>query len=252
MKEISLIGSTGFLGKTLQDIFQFTMWFDSKNIQTIGIYDHDTIYCCAPSAEKWRANLQPEEDLKSVQKLIESLSLVNKNANFILFSTIDIYGDNPQNVDEDFSPTQLPSKYGLHRYFLEQFVAENFENHFIVRLPGLFGKHMKKNVIFDILNNNTSNNPVRLGDSFQWFPIKRIKEILYFVQSNSIRLLNVATEPVSNRKLLQCFDSRDVIDNDLKVVDYNVKSLYFQNGYFLNESQVLQDLKKFVDEYRNL
>ena len=75
---------------------------------------------------------------------------------------------------------------------------------------------------------------------------------MYFVQSNSIRLLNVATEPVSNRKLLQCFDSRDVIDNDLKVVDYNVKSLYFQNGYFLNESQVLQDLKKFVDEYRNL
>ncbi|MEG2769570.1 MAG: sugar nucleotide-binding protein, partial [Oscillospiraceae bacterium] len=66
-------------------------------------------------------------------------------------STADVY-KTPQNVDENtpIDENDLQT-YGKNRYLLEKWVRENIENHLIVRLPGLFGKGIKKNFLFDML-----------------------------------------------------------------------------------------------------
>ena len=42
--------------------------------------------------------------------------------------------------------------YGYNRYQLECWVREHFPEALIVRLPGLFGKNIKKNFIYDFIN----------------------------------------------------------------------------------------------------
>ena len=48
--------------------------------------------------------------------------------------------------------TQDLQPYGKNRYYLEQWVKENFEKYLIVHLPGLYGKNIKKNFIYDLIN----------------------------------------------------------------------------------------------------
>ena len=65
----------------------------------------------------------------------------------VLISTIDVY-KSPINVNED---TPIISEdlqpYGANRYYLEQKVRDDFPETLIIRLPGLFGKNIKKNFL---------------------------------------------------------------------------------------------------------
>ena len=56
-------------------------------------------------------------------------------------------------MDEDSTINKtdlLP--YGFDRLYLEEFVEQNFKDYLIVRLPGLFGKNIKKNFIYDFIH----------------------------------------------------------------------------------------------------
>jgi nucleoside-diphosphate-sugar epimerase len=64
----------------------------------------------------------------------------------VLISTADVYAC-PDAVDETtvIDETAL-HPYGKNRYYLEKWVADNSGNYHIVRLPGLFGDNLKKNL----------------------------------------------------------------------------------------------------------
>ena len=72
----------------------------------------------------------------------------------VLISTVDVF-KNPYLADEN-TPVEMEglSAYGLNRRRLELFVQEHFANVLIVRLPGLVGRWLKKNILFDFHNNN--------------------------------------------------------------------------------------------------
>ena len=111
----------------------------------------DLLVCAGVRAEKWMANLDPERDKNNISLLERVLEKVTCNR-FILISTVDVYG-NKVGVDENSVIDPLTTDYyGRHRLEFEEFVARQFNTHTIIRLPGLFGKGLKKNFIFDILN----------------------------------------------------------------------------------------------------
>ena len=143
----ALIGFTGFVGSNLQMQYPFEHYYNSKNISQIEGKTFDLVICAGVSAVKWLANQEPIVDLENIQKLQQHLSTI-KTQCFVLISTIDIY-DQPLQKDEDSLPdTSRQDFYGKHRYQLEQWVSENFENHHILRLPGLFGENLKKKPYF--------------------------------------------------------------------------------------------------------
>jgi hypothetical protein len=70
----------------------------------------------------------------------------------VLISTIDVYKD-PFNVDEEtLIDTDGLHPYGMNRYILEQWVEREYNESLIVRLPGLYGKNIKKNFIYDMIH----------------------------------------------------------------------------------------------------
>lgn len=148
---VSLVGYTGFVGSNLAKSFKFDGLYNSKNIvEAYGTNPDLLVYSGVP-AEKFLANNNPEKDLKIIKNAFENIKKINPKR-VVLISTIDVY-KNPINVDENTSidiEGLLP--YGFNRYQLEKMVEENFDNHLIVRLPGLYGKNIKKNFIYDLIN----------------------------------------------------------------------------------------------------
>ena len=158
----ALIGYTGFVGGNLASD-QYTHQYNSKTIKNIVGQEFDQIVCAGVRAEKFLANLYPEQDLEAIQSLIEILKQV-KCKKFVLISTIDIY-KSPQNVDEN-TPIDLDGlhAYGKNRYYMEEYVRNFFEDYLIIRLPALYGKGLKKNFIFDMIHKIPS---MIMGNKFE-------------------------------------------------------------------------------------
>lgn len=152
-KNTALIGYTGFVGSNLASQFQFNDLYNSKNIDEIKDKEYDLVVCSGVSAVKWLANQEPDNDFNNIEQLKKRL-VSCKIKHLVLISTVDIY-DNPNDVDEDTIPDVMKQDYyGKHRYQLEQWASVNplFQSVNIIRLPGLFGQNLKKNLIFDIMN----------------------------------------------------------------------------------------------------
>lgn len=147
----SLVGYTGFVGSNLCSKENFDGLYDSKNVQTAYGTNPDLLVYSGVPAQKFIANQFPEEDFKIIENAIENIKKINPKK-IILISTIDIY-KNPINVDEDsIIETENLQPYGKNRYYLEQWVKNNYEDYLIVHLPGLYGKNIKKNFIYDLIH----------------------------------------------------------------------------------------------------
>ena len=92
----ALIGYTGFVGSNLHLDYEFADVYNSKNINDIIDKEYDCIICAGITAQKWYANLHPNEDLEQINSLLNILKSVKTNL-FILISTIDIYNINDNN-----------------------------------------------------------------------------------------------------------------------------------------------------------
>lgn len=190
----ALIGYTGFVGTTLLKQTKFEHQFRSSNIQDIRHQTFDTVVCAGAPAQKWIANAKPEEDSKNIDELISHLKEVKTDL-FILISTVDVFKD-PNGADENTNIIEDGlHAYGLNRRKLEKFVQSHFENHLIVRLPGLVGPGLRKNVIFDFLNENNLNKIESRG-SFQFYPMVNLWSDIQISLKNKLKTIHLTAAPV--------------------------------------------------------
>lgn len=146
-----LVGHTGFVGSNLAESNSFDFCFNSQNIKDSFGLDPDLLIYSGVRAEKFLANKEPEKDFDIILEAIENIKKINPRQ-IVLISTVDVY-PNPVAVDENTEiDLEIVQPYGKNRLYLENWVASNFEDHLIVRLPGLFGKNIKKNFIFDLIS----------------------------------------------------------------------------------------------------
>ena len=146
-----LVGYTGFVGSNIASNHNFDAIFNSKNIShSFGLKPDLCIYAGIPS-EKFIAEKNPDADLGIIYNAINNIKRIQPRQ-LVLISTIDVY-PRPFDVDENSEIEIVHTHpYGLHRFYLEQWVKDNLSNYLIIRLPALFGKNIKKNFIFDLIN----------------------------------------------------------------------------------------------------
>jgi len=250
----ALIGYTGFVGSTLARARDYTAVYNSKNIEEIAGKDFDTVVCAGASAAKWRANQNPAADATEIQRLMASLSQMTARR-CVLISTIDVYS-NPVNVDESKVPTDEGlHPYGAHRLMLEDYVRAEFEETVVIRLPGLFGTGLRKNLIFDFMNQNQTQQINPTG-RLQWYPMKRFAADLETILDSGITLINIASEPVLTEDIRQRFFP-DVPMGDATVLgpqydmQTNLASILGGKGrYHLEAAQVFAELASYLESGR--
>lgn len=147
----ALVGYTGFVGSNIYDTGSFDYVFNSGNIEEAYGIKPDLLIYAGMRAEKYLANSAPEKDMELVIHAEENISCIDPKK-LVLISTIDIFKV-PKDVDEESEvDTVNLHPYGYNRYQLELWVRKNYPNATIIRLPGLFGKNIKKNFIYDYIN----------------------------------------------------------------------------------------------------
>ncbi len=190
-----LIGHTGFVGGTLLRQRRFEALYRSTDIHTIAGREFELLVCAGAPAQKWIANRDPAADREKIQGLIEHLSSI-KCSTFVLISTVDVFKQ-ALLVDEDHAVDETDlHAYGANRRLLEKFVESQFSRHLIVRLPGLVGPGLRKNVIYDFLNDNNVGAIDSRG-VFQFYPMVNLWHDLELALSADLRLVHLTAEPVS-------------------------------------------------------
>lgn len=149
MKE--LVGYTGFVGSNIYASGNFDSVYNSKNIEKAYGTNPDLLVYAGLRAEKYLANNYPKKDMESIIQAEENIKRINPKK-LVLISTIDVF-KTPKDVDESTEiDTENLHAYGYNRYQLELWVRKNYSDALIIRLPGLFGKNIKKNFIYDYIN----------------------------------------------------------------------------------------------------
>lgn len=252
----ALIGYSGFVGGTLLRQASFDALYRSTNIEQIDGRAFDTVICAGAPAQKWLANREPVADRMKIDGLIDRLDTIRCRT-FILISTVDTFA-NPVNVDEATPVDEAGlHAYGLHRRLLEKFVERRFASHMIVRLPGLVGPGLRKNVIFDLLNQNN----VAAIDSravFQFYPMVNLWHDLQLAHAAGLKLVHLTAEPVSVAELaLQGFGMKLDHALDTPPARYDMRSLHARvfgatGHYQYSTRETLQAIRSYAQAGRLL
>lgn len=249
----ALIGHTGFVGNNLLRQQQFDDCYNSTNIDSIDGKSYKLIVCAGTPAAKWIANREPAKDRENIQQLARHLAAV-KADKFVLVSTVDVYPV-PVGVDEDsLVDIEKCEPYGKHRLELEHFVADHFDA-CIVRLPGLFGTGLKKNVIYDFLHDNNLSS-IKPESVFQFYSLEHLTRDINLALQHNLKIINITSEPVSVAEVARvCLEHEFTNDIDGPAARYDYLSRYADlfggnNGYLYSKQQVLTDLQAYVSEVR--
>lgn len=252
----AIIGYTGFVGSNINSQARFDDLYNSKNIQDIAGKQYDLVLCAGAPAEKWKINQDPESDTDNLNNLKKAL-LSAKISKLVLISTVDVY-KKPNGANEE-TKVEVDGlhPYGLHRFQLEEFANNNFDST-IIRLPGLFGEGIKKNVIYDFLTSNSPFIEKANSDSeYQYYNLGNIWIDVQKAISHKLPIVNFATEPVSTHEVAKEAFGID-FDNHPKsnpAVRYDFRTKYDDiyngsHGYIYSKDEILKDLKDFVGQWK--
>lgn len=147
----ALVGYTGFVGSNIYANGHFDAVYNSANIEEAYGTNPDLLVYAGLRAEKYLANNAPDQDMELIYQAEKNIKEIHPKK-LVLISTIDVFKV-PKGVDENSEiDTDGLHAYGYNRYQLELWVRENYPDALIIRLPGLFGRNIKKNFIYDFIN----------------------------------------------------------------------------------------------------
>jgi len=305
-KTSMLVGYTGFVGSNIDAAHQFTYRINSKNSSDAIGRKPDLLIYAGLRAEKYLANHEPEKDRAAILDAFERIKGI-RSGKVVLISTVDVYKD-PKGVDED-TPIDASDMgaYGANRYELECLVRNEFADALIIRLPGLFGKNIRKNFIYDFINviptmlkadkyNELASGSTLIAKSYtdmgngfykcsvlsedekraalkeefgkagfsalnftdsrgvyQFYDLRRLWSDIETALAKDIRLLNIATEPVSVAEVYGVLTGGKTFVNETGNVpfyDFRTKHAGVfggKDGYICNKKEVLESIKSFVE-----
>jgi len=255
-----LIGFSGFVGQHLAEQAEFHKIYRSSNIEEIQNAVFNVLVCAGVPAVKWQANRDPENDFFQLKRLRNLLKSVTAQQ-FILISTIDVYPDTCSLSDEDARlEGSRNHAYGTNRLWFETEMQQQFSECLIVRLPALFGRHMKKNCIYDLLHHRTEFIiNINLSSVFQWYNVDRLWDDICIALDNDLKLVNFFTEPITMRQIVEelfpkylstCQGDRNADSTTkYKLATKFGKIWGNERGFIISADQVMKDLRTFICGY---
>lgn len=239
----ALVGYTGFVGSHIRENLSpvTTKYFNSKNISEIRDDEFDTVYCACVPAVKWKANANPGEDSAQIHQLRDILSSVKCRV-FFLISTIDVHSQEELDQVED-NVVSSKEPYGKNRYDLEVELRKHFDDKLIiVRLPALFGVGLKKNYLYDLMNNNQVDE-ININSAFQWYSLSWLWEDMKIALEDGRKVVNLYSESIETAEIVSVFFP-NVRPSALK---FGPRFLYSQSSKYGGRS--MAEVWVAMDEY---
>jgi len=246
----ALIGHTGFIGGQLARQHAFDARYRSHDIESVAGRRFGLVACAGAPGAKWLANRDPEADRASITRLMAALAGMSCER-FVLISTVDVFGE-PVEVDEH-SPADVAhaTAYGRHRRELEEFVANRFQKASIVRLPGLVGPGLRKNVLFDLLNDNALD-AVDTRSIYQFYPVENLWHDIGVTLAADLRLVHLTAAPLGVGELArEAFGREFARTGTAKPACYDLRTRHAtvfgaQGAYQYTRAQSLEAVRRYA------
>lgn len=258
----ALIGYTGFVGTNLAAAHQFTDCYNTRNIEDLRGQSYDLVVSAATRADSHRINADGAADRAEVDDYLAILSSVDAGR-VVFISTVCIYpgGTTPDETTPLTSEGLTP--YGANRLYLEQQLARRFDT-VALRLPQLYGRALKKGIVYDLLNDYRVEY-IRPEGRFQYYDLRRLWDDIQVALAAGLSTLNVATPPLSSARVAaECFGI-DISDQVVPGEESPFAQMYTKDmrtvhadrfggppGYLMDEASELHALQAFVAEARAL
>jgi len=251
----AIIGHTGFVGSNIILKKKFSFYYNSSNISEIKNESFDLLISCGLSATKFLINKNPLQDKINIQNQKNLLASTKVN-HIVHISSIDVYNNKIEvNENSKINSSEL-DHYGYNRFNFEKFIIDNFNNFHIIRLPMLFGNGLKKNVLYDLLNNQFKNR-INNDSIFQWYNIENIWNDIRNIINKKINLINLISEPIKLSSINKKYFGYPI--NELagkKPLITDIRSIHskkFSNktDYIYSKKNIENDLKKFIYTYKS-
>lgn len=224
LNNIAVVGN-GLIGKRLQEFVKATHVFNSFQLFDLHLEQYDTIYVAAPSGNRIWASQNPHTDQASTGLLIRNL-LVTKCNRIVLISTGD-------------TQVRPNTGYGKNRLELENAIRGRFENHYVIRLPGLIGNDITKNILYDIKHKTEWVSAINGAVKQQWYPLDDLEHDVPKIINGDERVVNLVSEPILNQNIVNQFsDTTNVnfesaVDYDLKPYKYTKEQIFEQISLYM-------------------
>ena len=120
---------------------------------------------------------------------------------YVLLSSGDVYPDQSSaklTAEDSLIRPEDISRYGLHKFLAEQLVRGHHRNWLIMRMGGFIGPGLKKNAVFDMMN----DQPVWLApdSELQFIHTDHAAELVWSLLQHGIRneIVNLGAEGLVN------------------------------------------------------
>ncbi|MFM1995354.1 MAG: hypothetical protein RLZZ610_871 [Actinomycetota bacterium] len=222
-----VIGHSGFIGSNLLNLnafFPVTREFLESSDTKVSF---DRLLIAAPTAEKWKANLDPSNDLRDILKLSSNIGRMIQAKKVLLFSTVDVYAESGNS--HELSALLPPGSYGGNRARFESTLRSMFPVVTSVRLPALVGPGLKKNLLFDIkFGRKSSISSYNPESRFQFIDVRDGISIAMGLLEINQTCANVVSAPISISEVVTGTEfepSLKDMSNAAKGQTYDIKTL---------------------------
>lgn len=238
----ALIGHTGFVGSNILKKADFDLLYNSENISDIHNQNLQMLVCAGAPGSMAEANKNKNFDRQNIDELVKSISK-SRSQRLILISTIGVFEDFSAFNDETSEDFEMALAYGANRRYLEESIKNSATKTHIIRLPSLFGKGLKKNFIFDLLNPVPSFLTIEKFEQLEFLISHEDKKLLKFYEINlETGFFNL------NRKLLNVSSTKDRLVRVLN--DMRSTSIFFHSHkttyQFYNLNNLWSDISKII------
>lgn len=231
--KIIVLGHTGFVGRTVYKHLKEQRYIiGGLNSKSNEIYTScDIVVNCAGNAKKYFAEENYYSARLMEQRIINRLKKI-KAKRIIHISSICVKDDN---------------NYGKLKRFVEKEIKDAFSDVVILRLGGLVGKGLSKNVVYDLLNNDLLR--VSLRSCFNFIHTNTIAELIGYLIKNwkSQATINVAANnSISVKRIIEIMKKSVYIQDDAKS-EFNYIQTDQLQTFFNTESSEFY-IKQYLNE----
>lgn len=247
----AILGYNGFVGSAIRESLDPSTT-ELSTVQIWGIFEEErykTVYGACVPAVKWVANANPQKDLAAILEILDAVKSIVCEG-LVLISTIDVHNPSVQ-LQTELCESPADESYGRNRYFVEQQLRSEFATSLtIVRLPALFGVGLKKNVIYDLVNNHRINS-LNTNSCFQWYSLSWLHEDIERAVQKEIPVLNLYPEPIETMEILETFFP-DKISKAVHGKRVEYRNLSKHPAFTRYKPEVMEELSRFLKMLKNI
>lgn len=220
-KTVAVVGSNGFVGSALCKKLSI---LDNINLISINKSNYneylgnsfDILIEAACNSKKYLADENPINEAKlSIIHRLKTLTDFNTKFHIHL-SSVDVYHNLSikEHTNENTEIISSSSNYGSHKLLSESLVKHYAKNWLIFRLSGMVGEGLRKNPVYDIMN----NKPLFINpqSEYQYMSTNYVAESIIKIYETGIQneIFNMAGAGlISPQKIAEIFN-KNLIQNE--------------------------------------